>query len=774
VAARALLLPRRRPGQRSALWQQRKRASDLLAVAARFGSFPALLETYRECLRDQFDVPALVDLLGRVASRSIRMVTVNTEAPSPFASSLLFAYTANFIYDGDAPLAERRAQALLVDQSQLKDLLGDIELRELLDPAVIDEVEQQLQRLEPRYRARSRDGLHDMLLRLGDLDRDEIRRRSDTGAVARSIADLVAERRAIEVPVAGSARFVAVEDAARYRDALGAPLPLGLPESLLEPLTDPVGDLVLRYARTHGPFVAEAVAARFGLAPRAVIAALARLASRGRLVQGAFTPGRTGREWCEAEVLRTIRQRSLARLRREVEPVNAAALGRLAVTWHGVGVRRSGLDALLDVIEQLQGAPLPASLLERDILPARIDGYRPGDLDVLATAGEVAWVGLEPLGERDGRIAVYLADHLGKLLPPAASASDLDERAARIVEHLRREGASFFAALHQAAGGGYPRDSVDVLWDLAWQGIVTNDSFHALRAFTQPPPKRSRREARMQPFRSRRLTPATAEGRWSLVEVRASGRSSPTEWAAGLASQLLARHGIVTREAVAVENLPGGFSAVYEVLKAMEDAGRVRRGYFVGGLGATQFAQPAALDLLRSVRDEPEVPQTVYLAATDPANPYGAILKWPNARADVGRMGSWPTSRSAAEGKAEALPHAQAAASSHTSARDLGRGPTRSVGAGVIIVNGALAAYVGRADRQFLVFLPEDEPSRSVTAREVARMLHHLATGGSDRDGMLIAEIDGIAAAAHPLAPFLLEAGFVRRPGGFQAAPPRG
>jgi ATP-dependent Lhr-like helicase len=417
--------------------------------------------------------------------------------------------------------------------------------------------------------------------------------------------------------------------------------------------------------------------------------------------------------------------------------VSASALGRLATTWHGLAPRRSGLDALLDVIEQLQGAPLPASLLEREILPARIDGYEPGALDVLASAGEVAWVGLEPLGERDGRIAVCLADHLAKLLPPAASSPDLDERANRVLQHLRRQGASFFAALHQAVGGGYPGETVDALWDLVWRGLVTNDTFHPLRAFTQPPVKRTRRHDSAQPFRSRRLTPATAEGRWSLVEVRAGGRPSPTEWAAAVASQLLARHGILTREAVAVESLPGGFSVVYDVLKAMEDAGRVRRGYFVGGLGATQFALPAAVDLLRAVRDEPEVPQTVCLAATDPANPYGAILKWPGDRA---------------EGKA---------------------GPTRSVGAGVILVNGALAAYIGRADRQILTFLPEDEPARSLTAREVARTVHHLATGGSVRDGMLIAAIDGVAAPAHPLAPFLIEAGFVRRPGGFQAAPQR-
>jgi ATP-dependent Lhr-like helicase len=765
VAARALLLPRRRPGARTPLWQQRKRAADLLAVSARFGSFPALLETYRECLRDRFDVPALIDLLARVASRSTRVATVDTESPSPFAASLLFAYTANFIYDGDAPLAERRAQALLVDQAQLSDLLGDIELRELLDAAVIDEVEQQLQHLDARYHARSADAVHDLLLRIGDLTAAEIATRCASEAVARSVRSLVAQRRLVTVRVAGQSRFIAVEDAGRYRDAIGAPLPPGLPGALLEGVADPLGDLALRYARTHGPFTAEAMAARLGIAPKAAAATLARLAARGRVLQGAFRPGRTGREWCEADVLRQIRQRSLARLRHEVEPVSAAALGRLSVAWHGLTMPRRGPDALLDVVEQLQGAPIAASLLEREVLPARIEDYRSSDLDLLAAAGEVVWVGVEPLGERDGRIALYLTDHAGRLLPPyqglasgtddqATSAAGGDERAQRVLDHLRREGASFFASLHAACGGGYPGDTVTALWDLAWRGLITNDTFGALRAFVQPPPRRRHHDGG-RAFRSRRLTPPSAEGRWSLVESRAGGRPTSTLWAAAIAQQLLTRHGVMTREAVAVENLPGGFGAVYEVLKAMEDAGRVRRGYFVGGLGATQFALPAAVDLLRSVRDVPEVAQTVCLAATDPANPYGAILKWP-----AGPGG----------GATPAVPAGGQAAAPGSRDR---RGPTRSVGASVILVNGSLAAFVGKADRQFLTFLPEDEPSRSTVAREIARVLFTLATAGTDRAGMLIGELDGVDASRHAMAPFLEEAGFVRRPTGFQAAPPR-
>jgi ATP-dependent Lhr-like helicase len=735
VAARALLLPRRRLGTRTPLWQQRKRASDLLAVAARYGSFPALLETYRECLRDVFDVPALVDVLARIADHSTRVVVADSETPSPFASSVLFGYTANFLYDGDAPLAERRAQALLVDQAQLRDLVGEIELRDLLDAAVIDEVEERLQRRDPRYRARTADAIHDLLLGIGDLSFDDLLARSVSPEVASSIHDLARTGRAVSVHVAGEPRFIAVEDASRYRDGLGVPLPAGLPEALLEGVPDAGRDLVLRYARTHGPFTADSVARRLGIGHKAVEEILARLATIGRLIQGEFRPGRTGREWCETEVLRTIRQRSLARLRHEVEPVSAAALGRLATAWQGVAVRRKGLDALLDVVEQLQGVPLAASLLEREILPARLEGFRGGDLDLLAGAGEITWVGVEPLGERDGRVALYLTDHLPKLLTPVAP-GDGGERERRIVEHLARQGASFFPAIHEAAGGGYPAETVDALWNLAWHGAVTNDTFHALRAFIQPPPRRSRHRDASQAFRSRRTTPPAAEGRWSLVEARLGARPSPTEQAAALAWQLLNRYGILTREAMTLESIPGGFSAVYEVLKAMEAAGRIRRGYFVSGLGAAQFAAPAAVDLLRSLRDDPETPQTAYLAATDPANPYGALLKFPERTDAAARL-------------------------------------TRSVGAGVILVNGMLAAYIGRADRQFSVFLPEDEPGRSLVATEVARMLFALATGGSDRAGMLIAEIDGAPATGHPLAPFLAKAGFNRRPTGFQAAPRR-
>src|SRR5688572_1839931 len=391
TAARALLLPRRRAGQRTPLFLQRKRASDLLAVAARFGSFPIVLETYREVLRDHFDMPGLVDVLRQVGTRARRVTTIDSQQPSPFAASLLFNYVANYIYDGDAPLAERRAQALSVDQAQLRELLGDAELRDLLDPEALEEIERRLQQLEDGYQARSADGIHDLLLRIGDLTLDEILARSSFAGAADAVTDLVRDRRIVLLPVGGQPRYVAVEDVARYRDALGVPVPPGLPESLLEPVRDAMGDLVMRFARSHGPFAAGQVAARYGLGISVVASVLQRLTEAERLIEGEFRPGGSDREWVDGNVLRSLRSRSRAKLRHEIEAVEGDALGRFMVAWHGIGSKRRGLEALLDAIEQLQGAAVPASVLERDVLPVRVDDYVPAMLDTLMAAGEVAW-----------------------------------------------------------------------------------------------------------------------------------------------------------------------------------------------------------------------------------------------------------------------------------------------------------------------------------------------------------------------------------------------
>ena len=583
AAGRALLLPRRRPGGRTPLWQQRKRAADLLAVASRFGSFPILLETYRECLRDVFDMPALVDTLRRIRDRDIRVVTVDAERPSPFAASLLFGYVANFLYDGDAPLAERRAQALSIDQTQLRQLVGEAELRELLDADVVAQVEAERRQLDPRTRIRTADGLHDLLLRLGDLTLAESEARAEGLEVKSAVEALSRDRRAFSVNIGGESRVIPVEYASRYRDALGVPLPVGLPESLLGPATDAAGDLARRYARTHGPFTTGDFAARYGLSVMTAADILNSLLARGQLVHGEFRPGGAASEWCDPDVLQIVRRRSLAKLRRQVAPVEPAALGRLVTTWQGVTRARRGLDALLDVIETLQGAAMPASLIEREILPARIEMYQPGDLDTLAAAGEIAWVGAGSLGEHDGRVALYLTDTLPRLVRPGGTEVEAKGREGAILKQLESRGASFFSEIHEAAGGGFPAETVDAIWTLVWKGLVTNDTFHALRAYTRAPARRARRPATggRVPFRTRRVAPATAEGRWSSVRSRLTRSPSPTEWAAAVTEQLLTRYGVVTREVAAAEDLPGGFSAVYEVFRALEDRGRIRRGYFV-------------------------------------------------------------------------------------------------------------------------------------------------------------------------------------------------
>ncbi len=707
--------------------------------------FPLLLEAYRECLRDVFDMPALIETLRAIEQRQLRVHVVETRKPSPFAASLLFSYVANFLYDGDAPLAERRAQALTIDQEELRELLGEADLRELLDADAIAEVEETAQCLAESYRARSADGIHDLCLRLGDLSREELAHRLATPDLLQHIDRLIRSRRLLELRIAGERRIVASEDAARYRDGLGIPLPPGLAAALLEPVAHPVLELVRRYARTHGPFTLREVAERFALDTTAVEEALRQLAHEGRVLEGGFRPGGLHREWCDAEMLRLIRRKSLAKLRREVEPVEQHTLARFLTHWQGIlAPRRSGhgnLDGLLDAIESLQGAPLPASLLESAILPARIAEYAPAGLDTLIAAGEVAWAGVEPIGERDGRIALFLADKLPLLAQQRPLAEPLTECEEKLLAVLESTGASFFDALHQAVGGGYPGETIEGLWSLVWRGLITNDSLHALRAYIARP-ESARTPRRLQTgavFRSRKTTPPVAQGRWSLLPIRAQrgveGSPTATEASHALALQLLNRYGVLLREHAAAENVPGGFSAVYDVLKALEESGRIRRGYFVAGLGATQFALPAAVDLLRQLRTAPaqEKPEFVQLAATDPANPYGSVLRWPE------------------------LPVAEE--DSETAPRLL----TRAAYAEVVLRNGQLVAWLRRRNPNLLVFLPAEEPERSQTA---AGLAHFLCSRGQERmrgdshQGVLITTINGQPVAAHPMARFLMDAGF--------------
>ncbi len=708
-AARALLLPRRRPGQRTPLWQQRQRSANLLQVAARHPDFPILLETYRECLSDVFDLEALTDLMRGVRAREVRVVAVETSRASPFASSLVFDYAAQYLYEGDAPLAERRAQALTLDRELLDELLGTEELRELLDPQAIASLELELQGLLRERWPRDSDEASDVLRRLGDLSAAEAAAR---GVPQDWLEALRRERRAVPIRVAGQERWIAAEDAARYRDALGAALPPGLPEALLGPSHEPLASLLLRWARTHVPFFSSEPAQRWGLSLRVVEEHLARLAGRGEMLAGEFRPGRLGREWCHPDVLRSLRRRSLAALRREVEPVPAPVLARFLSAWQGVGSDARGLDRLAEVIGQLQGLPIPASVLERDVLPARVRDYQPGLLDQLISMGEVAWVGRGALGAGDGRVALYVRSDAARLIPEA---SELPDRPVheRLRAHLRQRGASFFRDLYLAAGGGEDEDALDGLWDMVWAGEVTNDTFVPLR-FVGPPVKRHPRR------HLARLGPPRGSGRWSLVTELLRPASSPTERLHALANILLLRHGVLTREAVVGEGTAGGFAALYPVLRAMEEAGKIRRGYFVEGLGGSQFALPGAVDRLRAARED--TGKIVALAATDPANPYGVALPWPSGEARMARVG----------------------------------------GAYVVLEAGELRLYLERGGRSLL------------TAGQVdLAHLQALAGAATRFEKVEIQKVDGSAVRASPVEGLLREAGFAATPKGLVLWPER-
>ena len=646
-AGRALLLPRRRPDRRTPLWQQRQRAADLLAVAAKYPTFPILLETSRECLQDVFDVPALREVLGLLRSRAIRVVTVDTGKASPMASSLLFNWIAAYMYEGDAPLAERRAAALALDRDLLRDLLGAEELRDLLDPEVLADVELELQCLADGRRARSADELHDVFRKVGDLTADEVELRCDHAAGW--LEELVRQKRVIEIALGGETRFAAAEDAARYRDAFGCSLPLGLPMAFTEPVARPLEEIVGRHARTHGPFLTADVAKRFGAPPERIAGALAALEGEERLVVGEFRPEGVSREFCDVDVLRQLRRRSLAALRREVEPVEQEAFARFLTAWHDIPAGRRGTDALVETLGVLSGAALVASTIETDVLPVRVAGFRPSMLDELCTAGEVIWVGAGALGSRDGRIRLCFADQLPLLAPgweerePAEGAL---QEAIRTL--LAEQGASFWGQIRGAAPGAQDQELLAALWDLVWAGEVTNDSLAPLRSVIGGARVKAAAKGRAPYGRSRprpgrltRIGPPAGQGRWSLVGPLLQPMPTPTEAAHAQAMQLVERYGVVTREAVMAEGLVGGFSAVYGVLKVLEERGQVRRGYFVDGLGAAQFAVPGAVDRLRAARETPDpiirpddVPDPVVLASTDPAQPYGAALAWPGT---VGR-----------------------------------------------------------------------------------------------------------------------------------------
>ncbi|MDQ0863380.1 Lhr family ATP-dependent helicase [Arthrobacter globiformis] len=847
-AARALLLPRQTPGKRQPLWQQRQRSAQLLDVARKYPAFPIVLETVRECLQDVYDLPALKDIAASIERRELRIVQTTTQQPSPFAKSLLFGYVAQFLYEGDSPLAERRAAALALDSTLLNELLGRVELRELLDARVIDATERELQRLAPDRKVRGMEGVADLLRLLGPLDPVEVAARlapaeaplvepvetepvetletplvepvetppsqATTAEAAAHLAALQRANRAIKVTIAGVERFAAVEDAARLRDAIGVPLPMGVPLAFIEPVTDPLGDLVSRYARTHGPFTATEAAARLGLGAAVVETALKRLAADGRVVEGEFRPhaesaatgsaagespaaalsdsdsgldpvaqaaaasaaasaavALAGSEWCDAEVLRKLRRRSLAALRAEVEPVDITAYGRFLPAWQHVrtpGAGRGqpalrGLDGIITAVDQLSGVPIPASAWEPLVLASRVSNYQPAMLDELMAAGEVLWSGAGALPGNDGWISLHLADSVELTLNPAPDFEPGDAQR-RLLDHLQANGGGyFFRQLTDIAGGMDAvlgdQDVVSAIWDLAWAGRVTGDTFAPVRSLIAGGHTAHRQVARAPRARAPRLsrlgrshgtgllgspglsggrygsvsgavpTPPLAAGRWSALPTP---ELDPTIHARATAELLLDRYGVVTRGSVMAENILGGFGLMYKVLARLEEAGRCRRGYFIEHLGAAQFAVPATVDRLRTYTEDAQLakpePVALALAATDPANPYGAALPWPASNVEAGS----------------------------------GHRPGRKAGALVVLVDGALVLYVERGGKTLLVFTEGD----SVLAAAAGALVDVVKRGAVDK--LIMEKVNGHGILDTPAASALTAAGAYSTPKGLR------
>ncbi|MDR3654947.1 MAG: ATP-dependent helicase [Mycobacterium sp.] len=749
-AARALLLPRRHPGRRSPLWQQRQRSAQLLEVARKYPDFPVVLETIRECLQDVYDVPALTELMAGIAQRRVRVLEAETSRPSPFAASLLFGYVGAFMYEGDSPLAERRAAALSLDSTLLAELLGRVELRELLDPEVIAATGHQLQHLSAERAARDAEAVADLLRLLGPLTEEEVAARAAGADVGGWLEGLRAARRALTVSFAGRSWWVAIEDIGRLRDGVGAAVPLGVPATFTEEVADPLGELLGRYARTRTPFTTAEAAARFGLGLRVTADVLGRLATDGRLVRGDFVagaeglgaPGTGSEQWCDAEVLRILRRRSLAALRAQVEPVSTAAYGRFLPAWHQVSSSLSGLDGLVSVIDQLTGVRMPASAIEPLVLAPRVRGYSPAMLDELLATGEVTWSGAGSISGGDGWIALHASDSAPLTLTVPAAIDFTDAHRA-ILDTLAGGGAYFFRQLAQ--DGISDTDLKAALWELIWAGWVTGDTFAPVRALLSgtgarkrsAPAHRAHRPPRLSRYSvahaQHRAVDPTVAGRWSAVPAPEPDSTLRAHYQAEL---LLNRHGVLTRGAVTAENVPGGFATLYKVLGTFEDAGRCQRGYFVESLGGAQFAVASTVDRLRGYTDgvDPQRPEyrAVVLAAADPANPYGAALPWPSAGGEGAR-------------------------------------PGRKAGALVVLVDGALAWFLERGGRSLLTFTTDPAADHAaamaladlVTSRRVASILVERIDGSPALQPHAGGrESDALAG--------LVEAGFARTPRGMR------
>jgi ATP-dependent Lhr-like helicase len=722
-AARSLLIPRAYPGKRTPLWQQRLKAQSLLEVAKRYSQFPIVLETYRECLRDVFDVPALKELLRGIHTRELSLVEAETSRASPFASSLLFDYVATYMYEGDTPNAERRAAALSLDRELLAELLGQEELRELISLEALEEVEADLQRTSERTRAANADGLHDVLRAVGDLTIDEAQQRCLPAVSAKRMLErLVDERRAARMRIGGEERLIASQDAGLYRDALGAVPPGGLPHTFLEPVDEPLRRLARRYARTHGPFTTAELSDRYSVDAGAVLRELER---EGQLVRGELRPGGAEREWCDPDVLRRLRRASLATLRKEVEPADQRALARLLPAWQGVDSSPpggAGVDRLREILVPLQGLALTPEVWEQDVLPRRVGAYSQAWLDTLCAGGELVWVGAGALGRGSGRVALYFREDARWLGPPPSKAEPPAQPLHVALRDRLERGAAFWTDLLADLPDVEPVELQEALGDLVWAGEVTNDAFAPLRAprLTLAKAKAERERGRRFARRRRPAAPQI-QGRWSLTAPLFADAPPYGPRTRAIAELMLERYGIVTRETVLAEGIPGGFASLYGELVNLETLGTSRRGYFVEGLGGAQFALPGAVVRLRSRRDA-EPPGPLVLAATDPANAYGASLPWPKRD-------------------------------------DSPRRPARVAGAHVVFLDAEPVLYVERGGK---ALVPLRDPDHTWLRDALEALADHVRRGRIKR--LAVERFDGEPVVGSALEPLLIDVGFRQGP----------
>ncbi len=760
-AARALLLPRQNPTQRTPLWQQRQRASQLLEVAQKYPQFPVILETARECLQDVYQLPALIDVLTRLQNRTITVAEVQTPSPSPLAQNLLFGYVAQYLYAGDSPLAERRAAALALDPELMQQLLGQVPLAELLEPTVITQLQQQLQRTAEDYRLTGAEGVADLLRLLGPLSQEELAQRlTDPAELATHLDWLQARNRIFPFRLGDRQKYAVVEDAARLRDGLGIPLPHGIPVAFLEPDENAVVDLLLRFLATNGPFTVADVQDRLGFAPAVTQTLLARFVASGELQSGSFREGVTDTEYCATATLRQLRRRSLAALRSQLAPVETSAYARFLLDWQGVGESYSGVDGVRQVIDQLAGYPAPASAWESLIFPARVRDYQPWMLDELLSTGEVLYAGAGKTASQDGLISFHPSRTAPLTLPVPDEAPELSADAAALWAIFPQSGAYFSQDLRELmrSEGVTVRDSTASLWELFFAGLVSNDSFAALRAWLgrgttthrvrSKPQLRSTGFARRQSIRARysagldrsaaadSFEPAGA-GRWGRLPAPETDQTLRSH---GLAEFLLGRYGVLTGGSVKAEDVPGGFAWAYKVLTFFEDAGYCRRGYYIERLGAAQFADLGAVDALRGHSRQDEVAQArpqrrsvVTLAATDPANPYGAALPWPDLASATQR-------------------------------------PGRKAGALVVLVDGELALYVERGGKSLLSFATEEQLSEPGFLEDAAQSLV-ARLRQAQIDKIHCEKLNQLPILGTDVADALLAAGFYSSPSGIRFRP---